>query len=151
MIEKPAKANDLSHLASMLYRLFGLGENKSIFPYVRKDAFMRFYNSHRVLYRVNDEGVPVGLLTYMQYLRSSKKQIGVAYDVQLCEIVVDPEYKGAGVARSLFAELESLARLAGARHVVLSVRKDNARACRFYEKMGMQVVGEKTWNEKRKP
>lgn len=134
-----------------LYRLFANRENKQYFPHIRQDAFLRFYNHRRVLYRVSEAGEPIGLLTYMQYLRSSKKQIGVAFDVQLCQIIVDPDNKGTRVAQSLFSELENIARLAGAKHIVLSVRKSNMRARRFYEKMGMVVVAEKTWSEKGEP
>lgn len=136
---------------SKLYKLFSKGTNKEIFPYIRRDYLERMFLRREVIWETNGNNEPIGLVVYMQYTHGGGKQLGKRGDIQLCEIVIDPDYQNKGVGTYLFKRLENIAAFSGAKHIVLSVRKSNARARAFYEKHGMQVVGEKTWNEKGTP
>jgi ribosomal protein S18 acetylase RimI-like enzyme len=52
-----------------------------------------------------------------------------------------PRIQGRGFGRQLFSSFLELLRERGARGVHVSVARDNERACRFYEHMGMRYLG----------
>jgi putative acetyltransferase len=54
------------------------------------------------------------------------------------QIVVAPEYWGAGIAEMLLAEAKRLS----PEQLKLHVNQDNARALRFYQKHGFAIAGE---------
>ena len=60
---------------------------------------------------------------------------------RVISIVVDPALQGRGMGRSLLGAAEELARARGASRVYLEVRRDNARAIRFYEQAGFVRFG----------
>jgi len=72
---------------------------------------------------------------------------GVLYDgepdaVLLISMWVDPAFRGSGAADALVASVIAWAESEGAAEVVLHVGKANARARRFYERIGFRLVGE---------
>ena len=79
---------------------------------------------------------------------------GVPYDVEpdavlLISMWVDPGLRGSGAADALVAAVIAWAESNRAAEVVLHVGKANARARRFYERIGFRRVGEEfvsPWN-----
>lgn len=72
---------------------------------------------------------------------------GVRYDgepgaILLVSMWVDPAFRGAGAADALAAAVIGWAESEGAAEVVLHVGMENARARRFYERVGFRLVGE---------
>jgi len=62
---------------------------------------------------------------------------------RLYSLVVAPHHRGKGIAGTLLADAEALAVRQGARALRLEVRKDNARAIRFYTRLGYRKIGER--------
>ncbi|WP_109355968.1 GNAT family N-acetyltransferase [Sphingorhabdus sp. EL138] len=56
--------------------------------------------------------------------------------INIHDIVVSKEYRGTGVGRALFAEIETIAREVGACKVTLEVLEGNAPAKALYESLG---------------
>lgn len=70
---------------------------------------------------------------------------GTALDggrVELISMWVVPSARGRGVADSLISAVAGYGRDVGARELRLSVRRDNQRAIRFYERVGFAVADE---------
>ncbi|GAA2038299.1 GNAT family N-acetyltransferase [Agromyces tropicus] len=63
--------------------------------------------------------------------------------IELSKMYVHPVAHGAGIAGTLMGETLARAAATGARVVWLGVNQENARAIRFYEKQGFEVVGSK--------
>ncbi len=56
--------------------------------------------------------------------------------INIHDIVVSKEYRGTGVGRALFAEIETIAREAGACKITLEVLEGNAPAKALYASLG---------------
>lgn len=56
-------------------------------------------------------------------------------------LAVRPEYRRAGIGRSMVAWLEKSCRTAGIQSVRLEVRASNRVALRFYRKLGYRYIG----------
>lgn len=145
------ESSDDKTLIYDLYKIFNNGKNKEIFPHVRKDAFERKFREGQVIYEIDEKGKTFGLITWMQYKNNGCNQVADKGDIQLCQIAVKPSLHGKGIGTKLFKRLEKLSKDMGALKIGLSVRKSNVSACRFYEKMGMVITGEKVWKEKGHP
>jgi ribosomal protein S18 acetylase RimI-like enzyme len=63
--------------------------------------------------------------------------------VELSKVYVMPEHHGGGVASALMDASLAAARDTGAAAMWLGVNNENARANRFYEKNGFEIVGMK--------
>lgn len=61
--------------------------------------------------------------------------------VQIKRFYVDKKYQGRGLAQSLMAEVEAIARAHGTRRLWLGVWERNYRAIAFYAKRGFRDVG----------
>jgi ribosomal protein S18 acetylase RimI-like enzyme len=61
--------------------------------------------------------------------------------IEICQLYVDKEWHGTGVARELMTWALDEVRSRGRQHVQLSVYIDNHRALRFYERHGFAPVG----------
>jgi ribosomal-protein-alanine N-acetyltransferase len=61
---------------------------------------------------------------------------------RLYSLVVAPNQRGKGAAEMLLADAEDLAARRGARALRLEVRHDNARAIRFYARLGYRRIGQ---------
>lgn len=55
---------------------------------------------------------------------------------QLVSMWVDPDYRGTDIASRLVAQIEVWAFDRGSERIILGVTEGNARAARFYEKLG---------------
>lgn len=63
-------------------------------------------------------------------------------NVELCELYVEPFFKGSGIGRELMQYLIQEAKMANKQRIFLWVIKDNLPARRFYEANGFQANGE---------
>ncbi len=63
-------------------------------------------------------------------------------NVELCELYVEPFFKGNGIGRELMQYLIQEAKMANKQRIFLWVIKDNLPARRFYEAKGFQANGE---------
>jgi len=84
-----------------------------------------------ILYKIesiNNDGDVVGHINYIKH--------GNPYDglIEIYEFEVDVEFRGKGVAKEMFNYLIKSEEL---RKLFLLTHKDNIRAQKFYEKMGM--------------
>lgn len=132
--------------AKEIYQLFI--KHKAVFPHIRFDYLKRMLVKRQIITCYEEEGRLVGALVWMQYKVTASHALGCKGDIQIKQIVVDPAEQGRCVAGGLFDVIEHIARKRNASRLCLSVRASNRRACRFYEKMGMQKVGERVWKEK---
>lgn len=137
---------DSDTIVKEIYTLFRHPDYTNIFPHIRQDYVRRMY-SHNQVFVTEVNNVIAGVLIYHIYKVNNPHQLGMKGDVQLCQIVVHPDYKGSGLAQSLFTQLIDLACRINAGQIVLSVRKSNERAIAFYRKMGMKKIGETTWKQ----
>ena len=71
--------------------------------------------------------------------------VGIRPTIELSKVYVLPGSHGGGVAAPLMAATLDAARGSGATGIWLGVNQLNARARRFYEKSGFEVVGEKSF------
>src|SRR5260221_8082075 len=62
---------------------------------------------------------------------------------RLYSLVVAPHRRGQGAAEALIADAEAIAARRGARALRLEVREDNARAIRFYARLGYRKIGQR--------
>jgi len=65
----------------------------------------------------------------------------VGEEAHITTVVVDPEFRGAGIDTRLMLRLVSAALEAGARSLTLEVRVSNAAAQALYRRFGMAPVG----------
>jgi ribosomal protein S18 acetylase RimI-like enzyme len=68
----------------------------------------------------------------------------VEYPNELYAIYVLPHWQGAGIGRALVSAGAAWLRQRGQTHMILYVLRDNAPSRRFYERLGGQVVCEKS-------
>ena len=66
-----------------------------------------------------------------------------AQTARLYSLVVHPDHRRCGVARSLLTAAESTAGVRGCRALRLEVRPDNASAIRLYRKCGYKITGKR--------
>ena len=76
----------------------------------------------------------VGLCLFFYNFSSWRGELGV----YIQDLVVDSEVRAAGIGRLLVRETARHAYEQGATHLRLSVDRDNHKAKRFYEKMGLR-------------
>ncbi|KAF5638068.1 acetyltransferase [Fusarium sp. NRRL 52700] len=97
---------------------------------------------HRIghpLLAFSPDGTPAGLLIYF----FNYTTWGAAPGVCMEEIYVVPEYRPHGYARKLVQAMTSVAKKAGCAKMEWLCLKDNAKALRFYEKLGAKRM--ETW------
>jgi len=108
---------------------------RDIFPYLRFDSLKNKIEEGKVIY---DSGV---VITYNKYKR--KQKLGNAQankgDIVIQEIVKEE----AGNSVDVFKRFADFVK----EDIWLTVRRDNQKAKRFYDKVGMKVVGEVVWSK----
>jgi hypothetical protein len=134
---KHARLSDLQEI----YRQFQ--KRKDVFPHVRQDKLRRMIEAGQVVWQ---DGVVV---TYQRYRRAGrvaatcpvKAKVG---DVILHQILNTRQFSGVG-GRVFDQFVEEIVKPSGG-DLYLSVRKENAVACSFYERHGLKVVGTVDWS-----
>lgn len=131
---KHATISDLKEI----YRHFQ--SRKDVFPHVRQDTLRRMIEAGQVVWQ---DGV---VITYQQYKKRTRVG-GVqipAGSIMLHQILNTQQFSGAG-GRVFERFAEEIVKPSGG-DLYLSVRKQNAVACSFYERHGMAVVGRVSWS-----
>lgn len=115
-------------------------KRKDVFPHIRQDKLRRMIEAGQVVWQ---DGV---VITYQQY----KKRTLVG-DVQipagsilLHQILNFRQFSGKG--GEVFEQFVCEIVKPSGGDLYLSVRKENAVACAFYERYGMSVVGKVSWS-----
>lgn len=62
-------------------------------------------------------------------------------EAEVMSVAVDPNFRGQGVGKKLFAELVKICIERGATAMTLEVRPSNSAAIRLYESFGLKSVG----------
>ena len=110
-------------------------ENRDVFPYLRFDSLIHKIKECKVVY---DTGV---VITYNKYKR--KQKLGNVQanmgDIVIQEIVKEE----GGDAEDVFLRFVDFV----VEDVWLTVRRDNERAKKFYDRVGMELVGEVFWSK----
>jgi len=116
-------------------RVMSFFADKNIFPHIRSDKIRTLIANQNVIIENNV------LITYQVYKKKTHlgNVFAEKYDVILHQIVNKNFASGNAekVINRFFDYVKS--------NVFLSVRSENKRACRFYEKVGMKEVGKITW------
>ena len=124
-----AKEEDFEQIKSIFYK------HKKWFPHVRTDYMKRMIAKQQLIL---EDGI---LITFHHAKR--KQTIGDVHvrkgDTVLHQIASDSP--GSGTAQSILNKFFEYC----PRDVFLSVRSDNEKACKFYEQIGMKLVGETSW------
>ena len=110
-------------------------ENRDVFPYLRFDSLKHKIKDGKVVYYT---GV---VITYNKYKR--KQKLGNVQanmgDIVIQEIVKEE----GGDAEDVFLRFVDFV----VEDVWLTVRRDNERAKKFYDRVGMELVGEVFWSK----
>src|ERR1700674_4473605 len=118
-------------------------KRKDVFPHVRQDKLHRMIEKGLVVWQ---NGV---IITYQRYRRAGRVAAtcpvkAKAGDVILHQILNTQQLSGAG-GRVFERFVEEIVKPSGG-DLYLSVRKENAVACSFYERHGLKVVGTVDWS-----
>jgi hypothetical protein len=122
----------------VIYGLFS--SRKDIFPHIRQDALKRRIEAGQCIY---EENVAITFQQYKKVTRVGDVSIP-AKAVMLHQIINGGQFNGAG-GRILDRFFEEIVVPSGG-DLYLSVRAENAVACRFYERHGMSEVGKVAWS-----
>jgi hypothetical protein len=114
-------------------------KRKDVFPHVRQDKLRRMIEAGQVVWH---DGV---IVTYQQYKK--KTRVGdidiPAGSIMLHQILNSRQFSGKG-GRVFEQFVREIVKPSGG-DLYLSVRKENAVACSFYQRHGMKVVGKVVW------
>jgi FR47-like protein len=121
-----------------IYKHFQL--RKDVFPHVRQDKLQRLIEKCLVVWQ---DGV---VITYQQY--NKRTRVGdvqiPAGSIMLHQILNSKQSSGKG--GEVFEQfVKEIVKPSGG-DLYLSVRKENAVACSFYERHGMSIVGKVSWS-----
>ena len=124
-----AVPSDFDKVKSIFY------SHKKWFPHVRTDYMKRMIAKKQLIL---EDGI---LITFHHAKR--KQTIGDVHvrkgDTVLHQIASDSP--GSGIAQSILNKFFEYC----PRDVFLSVRSDNEKACKFYEQIGMSLIGKTSW------
>jgi ribosomal protein S18 acetylase RimI-like enzyme len=155
---RSAQPTDAAALADLAAATFALAcppgtSPEAIKQFVRANlsegCFERYLaDPDRVIRLALDDGVAVGY-TMLVFGEPHDSDVAAAITkrptVELSKVYVLGEHHGAGIAGPLMEATMEAARARNVAGVWLGVNQRNARAGRFYEKSGFEVVGEKTF------
>jgi len=128
-----AKLSDKKQVGLILFELLNIKSASE-----GEKVFLSETKKGHIYLLAKDKGKVVGLVTYLMHGRPMH---GLA---ELYHIVVMPEQRGSGAAKKLFDELEKeikkeYKKMGGKlRKLYLMTRHSNARAQKFYKKMGLE-------------
>ena len=129
-----AKLSDLKEIYGHFQK------RKDVFPHVRQDKLRRMIEADQVVWQ---DGV---IITYQQYKKRTRVgEVDIpAGSTVLHQILNTGQFNGKG--SEVFERfVDEIVRPSGG-DLYLSVRKENAVACSFYERHGMKVVGNVAWS-----
>lgn len=129
-----AKQSDLE----TIYKLFR--DEKEYFGHVRKDQLERRIKQKQVIYH-NGAVIIYHNVERTQIISTGSNVSATRGDCILHQIVSKVKRKGRGssVMRTFIQENQ--------RNVFLSIRQDNMNARKFYETLGMKIVGSTSWGK----
>lgn len=81
------------------------------------------------------DGNPIGFATYHRIYSTFQAQPGIWLD----DLYIKAEYRGHGAGEALIIRLCQIAQEIGAFRIDWTVATDNARAIKFYERMGAKI------------
>ena len=116
-------------------------QHRAVFPHVRTDYIRRMIQSNRCFFR---NGV---VITFVNYARRNKIGNITAPRGSICIKQIAAQNPGNG---NTAIELNNFLSI-WQKQCFLSVRADNDRAIRFYNKTGFQPIGKIQWNSKTAP
>ena len=118
-------------------------QNRSIFPHIRTDYLKRQNVVDNIVF---DEGVIIVNNEYKRRVKLNKKvfEKGTYIIHQIVNSI-----KGNGMALKILKKFLFELELGGVRDCILSVRKSNLRARKFYKKMGFKKVDTISWSKNR--
>lgn len=126
-----------------IYRHFR--KRKDVFPHVRQDKLGRMIEKGQVIWQ---DGVVIAYQQYRKRTKVGDVQVP-AGSIMLHQIFNTNQFSGAG--RHVFEPFVDEIVAPSGGDLYLSVRRENAVACRFYERHGMRVVGTVAWKKKTIP
>lgn len=131
---KHARLSDLKEIYGHFQR------RKDVFPHARQDKLQRMIEKRQVVWQ---DGV---IVTYQQYKKRTRVgDIDIpAGSIMLHQILNTQQFSGAG-GRVFERFVGEIVKPPGG-DLYLSVRKENAVACSFYERHGMSVAGRVFWS-----
>ena len=115
---------------------------RDVFPHIRKDKLERIISAGECVYQ---DGV---VLTYHQNKVPAPVIATSSYKAPEWAVIIHQLLNSQpfnGAAGRVFDQFVKEMSGSGVHEFILSVRADNAVACAFYERHGMQVVGRGTW------
>lgn len=121
-----------------IYRHFQ--KRKDVFPHVRQDKLCRMIEAGQVIWQ---DGVAIA---YQQYKKRTRVgDIGIPKGaIMLHQILNSKQFSGKG--GEVFEQfVREIVKPSGG-DLYLSVRRENAVACSFYERHGMKVAGKVAWS-----
>jgi ribosomal protein S18 acetylase RimI-like enzyme len=113
---------------------FDKGKLYDFTPEVQEEIRERLSRPDDTYQRVADfEGKLVGILdTEIHYWNNT---------VFIWNLMVDLDYRGHGLGRRLWHRARDFARESGSRAIMIETQNTNVAACKFYQRMGCQLVG----------
>jgi hypothetical protein len=129
-----AKLSDLKEIYGHFQK------RKDVFPHVRQDKLRRMIEAGQVVWQ---DGVVITYQQYKKRIRVGEVQIP-AGSIMLHQILNSRQVSGKG--GEVFEQfVREIVEPSGG-ELYLSVRKENAVACSFYEHHDMKVVGKVSWS-----
>jgi hypothetical protein len=131
---KHARLSDLKEIYAHFQK------RRDVFPHIRQDKLRRMIEAGQVVWQ---DGV---IITYQQYRKRTRVgDIGIpAGSIMLHQILNSRQFSGSG--GPVFEQfVKEIVKPSGS-DLYLSVRKENAVACTFYERHGMKFVGKVAWS-----
>lgn len=119
-----------------IYKIFR--HYKEIFPHIRKDKLFEMIEKGNVIYQ-NDV-----VITFQKYKKTvNLGNIKIPKGSYIIHQIVT-KYQGEGKARKILNDFIDFTE----GNIYLSVRKNNYRAIRFYEKNGFKAISNISWKNK---
>jgi hypothetical protein len=115
-------------------------KRKDVFPHVRQDKIQRMIEKGQVVWQ---DGV---IVTYQKYRKRTRVgEVDIpAGAIMLHQILNSRQFSGKG--GKVFEQFVNEVVKPSGGDLYLSVRKENAVACSFYERHGMSIVGQVVWS-----
>ncbi len=131
---KHARLSDLKEIYGHFQK------RRDVFPHVRQDKLRRMIEAGQVVWQ--DSVV----ITYQQYKKRTRVgEVDIpAGAIMLHQILNCQQFSGKG-GRVFEQFVDEVVKASGG-DLYLSVRKENAVACSFYERHGMSIVGKVNWS-----